>query len=398
MKLQYLAIFSLVCSNPLLGTTTGYSSADYQPLSAKKLVQVHLITRHGVRYPTLDNFQAHLDIVQQIQSSPAINSTIDLNYGPLSNAGMLHPSGKQSVQSYGQRFQARYSSLLDDPSKFFTSSSNVPRVLDTASSFFIGMKGTELPNGVIQDRTLDADNDMNKSCKKYVSLPKNKKEASTFEKEYLPNLADKLNNKLDMELNTTQASTLLDACAFQIAFGMNPNESFCSQFDSDDFSNYQLNDDFSKFYTLSYGLDAPFNSQLGCSLVTDIYNNINNQSLTASFHFGHAETIIPLITSLGLLRDSQLLTTQSPNLADRKFKTGLFAPMQANLVFEVYENNDLRLVLNEAPIDIPGCTDSTGLCAFNKFLEIYHNVVGCDFDSICENASTTIGGSNGNTN
>ncbi|KAJ3319246.1 hypothetical protein HDV06_006574 [Boothiomyces sp. JEL0866] len=367
MKPEYFVLFGLGLSDVLLGTTTPYTASDYTPLG-KKLLQAHLVTRHGVRYPTLDNFQAHLDVIQLIQ--PAFSTPIDLNYGPDSNAGMLHPSGKLSVQQYGERFQARYSTLLADPSTFFTSSSNVPRVLDTASSFFIGMTGNDLPNGAVQDRTLDADNDMNKSCLKYTNSPKNKKESSIFEKKYLPQLADKLNTKLQMNLTAVQASNLIDACAFQIAFGaLKQNESFCALFDSDDFKNYQLDDDFQKYYSLSYGLDPPLNSQLACSLLTDISNNINNQSLAASFHFGHAETIIPLLTSLGLFKDSGPLTNTEPKdqLSNRKFKTGIMAPMQSNIVFEIYENNDIRLVLNEAPIDIPGCSDSAGLCSFTTF-------------------------------
>ncbi|KAJ3267936.1 PHOsphatase [Terramyces sp. JEL0728] len=254
------------------------------------------------------------------------------------------------------------------------------------------MSNSTLPNGVIQNRTLDADNDMNKSCMKYTKTPVNKKEAKRFEQKYIPKLTDKTNQQLQMNLTGSQVSDLLDACAFQIAFGMNPNESICSLFNSDDFTDYQLDDDFIKYYSLSYGLAPPFNTNLACSLLTGITSNVLNQSMTASFHFGHAETIIPLVSSLGLFQDSILTNDETGEQLDgRQFKTGLIAPMQANIVFEVYENKDIRVVLNEIPVSLPGCSE---LCPFDSFLQIYKHVIGCDFDSICENTATTIGGSN----
>ncbi|KAJ3269014.1 ATP-dependent DNA helicase II subunit 2 [Terramyces sp. JEL0728] len=353
---------------------------------------------HGARFPTSKAFQAHLDIVELVQKSSLFqNEKLDLNYGNSSNAGLLHPTGKESVFEYGQRFQARYKiGVLANQSKFFMSSSNDKRVLQTASNFFIGMTGTDLPNGVVKNRTLDADNDMNKSCFLFVNTPKNKQESNLFEKPIKKELTLRVNNELQMDLNDTQVGTLQDACAFQLAFGSTLNQSICKPFNQQDFVDFSLDDNLSKFYTLSYGLPPPLNSQLGCSPLTGLVTNIKDQELKATFHFGHAETIIPMITSLGLFKDSKPLQAND-SLAEKQFQAAKIAPFQSNLVFEVYAgsttaNPDIRLLLNEQPIDLPCSTN--GLVSLQAFELHYKDIIGCKFDSICQNPYTSIGGSN----
>ncbi|KAJ3318976.1 X-ray repair cross-complementing protein 5 [Boothiomyces sp. JEL0866] len=362
-----------------------------------------MFTRHGARFPTAKSFQAHLDIANLVQSSALFNNEpIDLQYGNSSNAGLLHPTGKKSVFEYGQRFQSRYSqtNLLTDHNKFFSSSSNDKRVLQTASNFFNGMTGSDLPNGAVKNRTLDADNDMNKSCFLYVNTPKNKQESKAFEKSIRGELTSRVNSKLQLNLNDTQVSTLQDACAFQLAYGSSLDKSVCKPFDEQDFVDFALNDDLSKFYTLSYGLDAPFNSQFGCSPLVGLVANIKSQALSATFHFGHAETIIPIVTSLGLFKDQQPLTANDTCLAGRQFQVTKIAPFQTNLVFEIYagespSNPDIRLLMNEIPLALP-CSRN-GLVSLQEFESHYKDVLSCKFDSICQNPYTSIGGSNGNT-
>ncbi|KAJ3253053.1 PHOsphatase [Boothiomyces macroporosus] len=403
MKSVFILYFSIAVQCIELGSTTPYPASDYSPLPDKQLLQVHMFTRHGARFPTAKSFQAHLDVANLVQSSPLFkNEQIDLGYGNTSNAGLLHPTGKSSVFEYGQRFQARYkqTNLLTDHSKFFSSSSNDKRVLQTASSFFTGMAGTDLPNGVVKNRTLDSDNDMNKSCFLYVNTPKNKQEAKAFENSIKGELASRVNSKLQLNLNDTQVSTLQDACAFQLAFGSTLDKSVCKPFDEQDFVDFALDDDLAKFYTLSYGLEPPFNSQFGCSPLAGLVANINNPQLSATFHFGHAETIIPIVTSLGLFKDAQPLRANDACLAGRQFQVTKIAPFQTNLVFEVYagqspSNPDLRLLMNEKPIDLP-CSKN-GLVSLQEFESFYQEVLTCKFDSICQNPYTTIGGSNGNT-
>lgn len=54
--------------------------------------------------------------------------------------------------------------------------------------------------------------------------------------------------------------------------------------------------------------------------------------------FGHAENMIPLISTLGLFNDSHRLTWQNyQHHLNRKFRTGKFSPFSANLAFVLHK-------------------------------------------------------------
>ena len=56
----------------------------------------------------------------------------------------------------------------------------------------------------------------------------------------------------------------------------------------------------------------------------------------ATFYFGHSATVVPLITAVGLFRDSRPLTADL-RPSDRQFRTSRIDPMSANVAFALYD-------------------------------------------------------------
>ena len=137
----------------------------------------------------------------------------------------------------------------------------------------------------------------------------------------------------------------------------------------------------------------------------------------AVFRFGHAETLLPVLSLLDLYNDTTRLTSQRFDEQRRRaFKTGKIAAFGANIMFVVYEcdaddNDDVTtddnsdnsdesdnvfadlspyhvvLLHNEAPIHVPAgdeCSENF-LCPWSVFSARYASIVDqCNFNEICK--------------
>ncbi len=62
-------------------------------------------------------------------------------------------------------------------------------------------------------------------------------------------------------------------------------------------------------------------------------------SKLASFYFTHSETIVPIVTKLGLYQDDKPLTVENYEILkeNRKWKSSIFDPFMSNLIFVLYK-------------------------------------------------------------
>ena len=143
------------------------------------------------------------------------------------------------------------------------------------------------------------------------------------------------------------------------------------------------------------------------------------------FYFGHAESLVPVLTALGLFRDRQPLASDmfhTPSLADaRKFRTSAFMPFSANLALILYDcvkgqvkgtgrtsSNDVdmlidvtssgdqfvtnvssadryfvQLLVNERPVKFPSCGGT--ICSYTQIRKYYSAYVDkCNFSHRCQ--------------
>ena len=114
-------------------------------------------------------------------------------------------------------------------------------------------------------------------------------------------------------------------------------------------------------------------------------------SEAVSIQVGHADTLLPLLTLLGLFQDEATLTAANyAAQAGRSFRTSRMMPYAANLVVALYacgEGGELRVraLLNEAPLTFPG-TEAAPL--YRDLRQRYLPLLqGCDFEEVCRLAA-----------
>ena len=112
----------------------------------------------------------------------------------------------------------------------------------------------------------------------------------------------------------------------------------------------------------------------------------------AVLYFGHAETLIPLLSLLGLFRSQTDLTAANFTSQRRRlFRTSSFCPYSANLLLVLYSCGEshpqhrLQLLLNEKPIPFPPCHAATS-CPYPE-VHVYHATTLLEetFHAVCEN-------------
>ncbi|KAJ3259598.1 PHOsphatase [Boothiomyces macroporosus] len=395
---QLLDSFSFRTS---LGSKSPYPVPNHSPFTPQcKLIQVQLIARHGIRWWTEGKQSNMFDLVDYIKSNvdpvkhPRLAS-LSLPY-PKDQAGELAPAGRVELQAFAKRFHDRYSryGLLNSTVK--VESSNLPRVLDSASVFLDALRLKAAVDSV-ENRQFDADLNPTKACEAYVESEDSngaKGQGQIWRDRFIPGLQARLQHIL--EFDSKQIYTLMDLCASQIALlDFDRTEGVCYLFEDQDIKNYELLDDIEKYYELGYG--NSLNGQTACSLLSGIAYEMK-QYKSSDFNrlvlkFTHAETMAPLITALGLFKDKFQLDARLPmsQLSHRRFITSVVAPFMGNVIFELYEcdkETHVKLLVNEVYHAIPGCGK---LCSLIEFNRIYGGLIGCNFDSICNNSIPTNG-------
>jgi hypothetical protein len=260
-------------------------------------------------------------------------------------------------------------------------------------------------------KDVDADLNPTVSCRKYEEngiKESGDEESSKWFLQFLPELRQRLSRTIGIFLTEDQALTLMEICASQISIlSFGRNNGVCYLFNDRDFENYEicinrsyLVDDIEKYYKLSYGND--FNLELSCSLITGFIQEMtsNQVDFDSFFRFFHAEAIIPFVSAFGLFHDDIKLSGSMDYemLKFRKFKSSLISPFQGNIIFELYECNEVgdikcvRTLLHEKTIVLPGC--SGALCPLSEFTNILKRSINCNFDSKCHNTKHTSGGWN----
>lgn len=143
-------------------------------------------------------------------------------------------------------------------------------------------------------------------------------------------------------------------CAFESAiYGQSI---WCKLFSDDDLVKLEYAADLKHYYKTGSGYEINFKQS--CVLLKSIMEHMN-ASLTgkaekpfAVLRFGHAETLIPLMTLLEFYRDPMPLKSDNyEKQKDRLFRTGRISPFSGNLALLIYEDEHkakfMAVVINE---------------------------------------------------
>ncbi|KAF9154039.1 PHOsphatase [Linnemannia schmuckeri] len=321
-----------------LGTKTPYphENRPVGPLEdtpeGYELVQLHLICRHGTRYPSASKSVGFKNLADKLKGVklPGFewikDWPSDALYPP-ARGNLLSLQGDVDLYQIGRRFAIRYKTLLDkypyDANTYKFTTSAKSRCSQSAYGFSVGFfEGRLATNSesdpgqrVIGDRPvvqpvdismlpigLDKELAVKYACPRWLENVKDQPgvvlENRQFESKFVPALADRLSAVLSADAETPAAmfnitvkdvGVIHNMCGFEVAMHNNDqtwcrllglglatsskegdhNEDEVKDSDVKDvFWKYEIAGDLDDYYT--HGPGVPFNRHLGCKLGTSL--------------------------------------------------------------------------------------------------------------------------------
>ncbi|KAJ3115102.1 PHOsphatase [Physocladia obscura] len=410
-----------------IGTKSRYPIPNFVNASSNcTVIQVQMVARHGTRNPTSGN----LATMTTFQTQMAAKNITSAQYAFLSNfslpstfanAGILSGQGQHDHVNLAKRVAARFPRLVADSRRISWQATNVSRAIASGQAFISGLFGDNcgaaeaavisLFNAVVP-RTLDADLRAFDSCTTYLNEAAAQKNLTqpddVFNAVNYLAIAKRIARLVGVQsLTLAQVKTMFDLCSFDNTL-QGLQSRFCGLFTAAELSTADFSNDLS--FNFIKGYAVAIDGMLACSLLTTWNKNIDmmlanaSTSPTAVFKFAHAETIVPIITTLGLFQNVIPLSPgMTPEqIVNRTFRSARFSPFAANVMIELLDCGDsdidngtegkfVRVSSDEIPIVVPGCPAI--ICPLDTFRNVLSDKIGCDFDkAVCGNFIPTIGG------
>ncbi|XP_053393574.1 multiple inositol polyphosphate phosphatase 1-like [Mercenaria mercenaria] len=391
-----------------------------------KAIHVNMVVRHGARNPTLKNMKKIKALHEKIVKSKKPSAFPELDNWSyrynIEREGELVNKGITEQNELGSRTGARFQHMFDTNGKYVKFvSSRKSRAKDSAKHFHGGL------SDYIVNKIPTFDNEINNAtmrfydgCYNYENQVEDNithfKQFHDFSKTpQFINIAKALKNRLGISFSLTEDDVyqIYEMCAYE-TYIFN-DMTWCKLLTDDERKVLEYGQDLEKYYESSYG--HPINSQMACPLVKDMFETMENAMnsswdyenlgdmtntnyLAAKFQFGHSETLVPLMTALGLNKDDgPLLATNFNTMSGRKFRTSNISPYSTNLAFVIYACNNMnsletnkvepgsqdfvvKLFVNEKEVTIPACDG--WLCYYKKVKQKYEDYIkNCNIKEVC---------------
>lgn len=404
-----------------------------------KPIQLQLISRHGARGPTKGDWKTPEDkpgkadissLLTKLKIERVKTEVGDrfLEFEKMEGIlELLSDRGKYELSALGKRLVSVFPELMDngtwDEQTMKLESSFKNRSKDSAANFAKGAFDRTMEPHVEDPENKKTDKYMRAfdACKTRVDLVKEHRETNFVNSwkdgkrmtQLLAQVNAKgkrmwplLNSQSWQELNVGELIVLWKACGFQmlsepqfvrpVPQNVVPKTSkLCSVLDGTDIAALEYSVDLTKYYEFGYGTGTSLGrintEHIPRPLLQKIQDEWKNPAHKGSFRFGHAETTIPILASLGLFNDSFVLRPDSdPELIDnRKWNMSYAAPMASNLLFVLHDcgahGHNIQLYVNEELTSMPFCdTNKASLCAAAKFAEKFPEYTENHWGQACD--------------
>lgn len=217
---------------------------------------------------------------------------------------------------------------------------------------------------------------------------------SAFEKE--GTIADAVLTRLGLAnagFNKKHVEAMHQVCSFETSLS-NVNDRFCSVFTEDEMDAFEYHRDLAFYWSRSHGngLGKIIASKLLASILSNFDSLVDETIMrsgepeVAHFMFGHAETLVPLLSLVGLFNEGIEWRHDTPKdvwLA-RNFKSRDVTPFSANFGLLLYRCDDeyyVRALHNEIQVHIPGC--DAPLCPYQDFKNLFSDIINTDLHGQC---------------
>ncbi|KAH8431548.1 histidine phosphatase family protein [Aspergillus melleus] len=390
--------------------------------------QVHMMSRHGERYPTKSAGSRHLALLSRIrESNVPLNGSLSFvnnwsyftsepekDFDQLTATGPY--AGKLQAFTTGVRFVTRYGHLLSKHTKTRLWASECQRVIETAQHFASGMFGLDWENNgkaeleIIPETFDQGANTLTPgdTCLKYLEDPEKGHDngmnmRNRFQEVYAPAIAKRLVSEQDNlalgSFSDEEIFSMQEMCGYEtIARGSSP---WCGVFTKEEWESFEYARDIIHYYRAGPG--NPYAGAMGWLWLNATTTLLQSgpESGTMFFSFVHDGDIAPFLTALDIMKDPRY----DPSLPithiarDRKWRTSTVMPMGARIVLERMacpsasvqseesgQDSFVRVNINDRIVPLPYCKSGPGhscpLKEFARHVERRRSEVG-DFSEVC---------------
>ncbi|XP_022598563.1 multiple inositol polyphosphate phosphatase 1-like [Seriola dumerili] len=408
--------------NPhLLRDLTSVNTSVLKPPPNERCSSVHLtaVIRHGSRYPTVKNIRRIQKLSELVRREASrgsggpedwlreIQSRWDMWYTEDMD-GQLVMKGREDLRHLARRLAAVFPALLSEENlrrrriSFITSSKH--RCVSSVEAFQEGLQQHwGLQEVAYSHRVDDELMRFFERCRGYVEgVEKNRtalREVERFKHgEEMEGVRRRMAERLGLPHHRLTAD-LVEAAFFLCSYELSIkslHSPWCFLFDENDAKVLEYKSDLKQYWKRSHG--HVISGLSSCPLFHHVFRTLDKAGRPrrsteaspepASILLGHAETLLPLLSLLGLYKD------QTPPTADnyhtqhgRSFRSGRIVPYAANLLFVLYDcqrGPRLQLLINESPVRFPGLEAEDAPLYRDVRATYRHLLDGCDFNRECE--------------
>lgn len=370
--------------------------------------QVHMLHRHGERYPSKNNGKSFEAIMKKFTE---YNETFvgelaflndytyfvsNKNYyeketTPWNSEGTY--AGTTSNEKHGIQFRAKYQSLFNETSDVLNVfSSNSGRVFVSAKYFARGFLGDEYSDDTVAYYILNEDGDMGANsltprdgCTAYDE-DANDSIVDKYNTTYLETARERiLKGNEDLNLTTLDVKNLFGWCAYEI--NVRGKSQFCDLFTNEEFIRYSYSVDLSNYYSHGTGNNLTETIAAPYWNATLKFLKEEDPAYKIVVEFTHDTDIEIFHSGLGLLEpESDLPTDHIP--FPNPYVHSQIVPQSARLITEKYSCDGetyVRFLVNDAVYPLKDCSSGPGFsCEFSKFESyIESRISGKNYQAQC---------------
>ncbi|KAM9618168.1 multiple inositol polyphosphate phosphatase 1 isoform 2-T2 [Trichechus inunguis] len=360
-------------------------------------VQLVAVIRHGTRYPTAKQIRKLRQLHELLQARGPWGGRASATSGrdvgavladrPLWYAdwmdGQLVEKGRQDMRQLALRLASLFPTLFcrENFGRLRLVTSSKHRCVDSGVAFLQGLwqhynPGLTPPDVADMECGPPRINDklmrFFDNCKKFLTEVERNATALYHVEAFktgpeMQDILKKVAATLQVPINDLNADLIQVAfftCSFDLAI-KGIKSPWCDVFDIDDAKVLEYLNDLKQYWKRGYGYTI--NSRSSCILFEDIFQHLDKAveqkqrsqpiSSPVILQFGHAETLLPLLSLMGYFKDREPLTAYNyKEQMHRKFRSGHIVPYASNLIFLLYhcenaktrkEEFQVQMLLNE---------------------------------------------------
>ncbi|KAK1233370.1 hypothetical protein PQX77_003479 [Marasmius sp. AFHP31] len=401
------------------------------PVRGCQVNQVHILQRHGARYPTSGASKTIMSALEKLKTAGSdVHPSLAFlkNYTYVLGVADLVTSGAEQLYNSGVTTYKRYEELVkaNQNSPPFIRASLSERVVYSASNWSAGFSDanriTEVPISVLmpEEASFNSTLDHNNCPAEGDSDEQTQEWTSVFAPAIAARLAPSAN------LTNDEVYALMSLCPFETAaiggngdgekglgYGGHKTSPWCGALSHKEFEMFEYEGDVDKFFNTGPGSNlgrvqgVGYVNELIARLTSQpvVDSTTTNHTLTSSpetfpldktiyADFSHDNQMIAIYTALGLLDDYAAPSPSGPQkeIDGKRWRTSELAPFAATMVVERLGCGDVgtyvRVLVNDKvqPLEFCGApADSSisglGMCELGRFIETQgYSVRGGDGD------------------